>query len=189
MPSDPDALRPFADRAVRGDSAALRRVLEGVGPGVLRVVRLVLGRHHPDAEDAVQETLVALTRALTAFRGDCTVLHYACRIAVRTAMVARRRTRPVSELPAPDSPDPSPHDEVLAARRRAILRDLLATLPGAQAESMALRIVLGCSMQEVADATGAPLNTVRSRLRLAKEALARRISEDPALEELLEVAG
>jgi RNA polymerase sigma-70 factor (ECF subfamily) len=40
-------------------------------------------------------------------------------------------------------------------------------------------------MQEVADATGAPVNTVRSRLRLAKEALRRRIEEDPALIEVL----
>jgi RNA polymerase sigma-70 factor (ECF subfamily) len=44
-------------------------------------------------------------------------------------------------------------------------------------------------MQEVADATGAPVNTVRSRLRLAKEALAKRIDEDPFLAEALEVAG
>jgi RNA polymerase sigma-70 factor (ECF subfamily) len=40
-------------------------------------------------------------------------------------------------------------------------------------------------MQEVADATGAPINTVRSRVRLAKEALRRRIEEDPTLAELL----
>jgi len=187
-----DALRPLADSAVRGDAGALRRVLEGVGPGVLRVARIVLGRHHPDVQDAVQDTLVALTRALPAFRGDSTVLHYACRIAVRTAMAARRGSQSAArsvEAPAQDRAALSPHDEVLAARRRAILRELLGALPEAQAESMALRVVLGCSMQEVADATGAPLNTVRSRLRLAKETLARRISEDSVLAELLEVAG
>jgi RNA polymerase sigma-70 factor (ECF subfamily) len=42
-------------------------------------------------------------------------------------------------------------------------------------------------MEEVAEATGVPLNTVRSRLRLAKEALRRRILEDPALAATLEV--
>ena len=40
-------------------------------------------------------------------------------------------------------------------------------------------------MQEVADATGAPVNTVRSRLRLAKEALRHRIEKDPAFAELI----
>jgi RNA polymerase sigma-70 factor (ECF subfamily) len=32
---------------------------------------------------------------------------------------------------------------------------------------------------------GVPLNTVRSRVRLAKEALRRRIDADPALREIL----
>ncbi len=44
-------------------------------------------------------------------------------------------------------------------------------------------------VQEVADATGVPVNTVRSRMRLAKEALRRRIEADPDLLEMLEVAG
>jgi RNA polymerase sigma-70 factor (ECF subfamily) len=65
------------------------------------------------------------------------------------------------------------------------LRSLLDELPPVQADTFALRIALGYSMQEVADATGAPINTVRSRVRLAKEALRRRIEEDPTLAELL----
>jgi RNA polymerase sigma-70 factor (ECF subfamily) len=66
---------------------------------------------------------------------------------------------------------------------------LLDELPEPQAEALVLRVAWGLSMQEVADATGAPLNTVRSRLRLAKEALARRLEDDPDLREELEVAG
>ena len=50
-----------------------------------------------------------------------------------------------------------------------------------------LRVVMGFSLAEVAEATGAPINTVRSRVRLSKEALRRRIEEDPALAETLEV--
>lgn len=191
-----DPLAVHADAAARGDGAALRRVLEGVAPGVLKVSRAVLGPDHADVEDAVQESLVALVRALPSFRGECGVLHYACRIAIRTAMAARRsgqtaraRVEAIGRAEPGGPSAVSPHDEALASRRRAILRALLADLPEAQAESLALRIVLGCSMQEVADATGAPLNTVRSRLRLAKEALVKRIDEDPILAEALEVAG
>jgi DNA-directed RNA polymerase specialized sigma24 family protein len=47
--------------------------------------------------------------------------------------------------------------------------------------------VMGFSLGEVADATGTPLNTVRSRIRLAKEALRRRIEGDASLRGLLEV--
>jgi len=52
---------------------------------------------------------------------------------------------------------------------------------------LALRVMLGWSLEDVAQATGAPLNTVRSRVRLAKEALRRRIEADPSLADRLEV--
>jgi DNA-directed RNA polymerase specialized sigma24 family protein len=46
--------------------------------------------------------------------------------------------------------------------------------------------MLGFSVEEVADACAAPVNTVRSRLRLAKEALRDRILADATLKETLE---
>ena len=39
----------------------------------------------------MQEALLGFIRALGAFRGDCTVLHFARRIAARWAIAARRR--------------------------------------------------------------------------------------------------
>jgi RNA polymerase sigma-70 factor (ECF subfamily) len=68
------------------------------------------------------------------------------------------------------------------------LRDLLCDLPEEQADALALRVMLGWSLEDVAQATGAPLNTVRSRVRLAKEALRRRIEADPLLADQLEVS-
>jgi RNA polymerase sigma-70 factor (ECF subfamily) len=46
--------------------------------------------------------------------------------------------------------------------------------------------MLSWSLEEVASATGAPVNTVRSRVRLAKEALRKRIEADPSLTDDLE---
>jgi RNA polymerase sigma-70 factor (ECF subfamily) len=64
---------------------------------------------------------------------------------------------------------------------------MLAELPAGQGETLALRVVLGSSIKEIAEATQVPVNTVRSRLRLAKEALRKRIEEDPTLAAELEV--
>ena len=50
-----------------------------------------------------------------------------------------------------------------------------------------MRVVLGWSLEEIAAHSGAPLNTVRSRLRLAKEGLRRRIENLPGMLEALEV--
>ena len=65
-----------------------------------------------------------------------------------------------------------------------LLRELLEDLPEEQAEALTLRVVMGWSLEEVARASGAPVNTVRSRVRLAKEALRARIEARPALAEL-----
>jgi RNA polymerase sigma-70 factor (ECF subfamily) len=192
VPARPDPLADLAARATHGDDAAMRELLRSIATSLLAAVRAVVGRNAPDVEDISQETMVAFVNALPAFRGECSVNHYVSRIAVRTAVAARKR-RVVRENRADALEDDgtretyaaSPGEEAWAARRRAALRSLLDELPEVQAETFALRIALGYSMQEVAAATGAPVNTVRSRLRLAKEALRRRIEQDPALAEVL----
>jgi RNA polymerase sigma-70 factor (ECF subfamily) len=69
----------------------------------------------------------------------------------------------------------------------ALLRGLLEIIPQEQAEALALRTMLGWSLQEIAAASAVPLNTVRSRLRLAKEALRSKIEADSSLAEALGV--
>jgi RNA polymerase sigma-70 factor (ECF subfamily) len=44
-----------------------------------------------------------------------------------------------------------------------------------------LRLVSGFSIEQIAEALHCPANTVRSRLRLGKEALRQRIDADPRL--------
>ena len=58
-------------------------------------------------------------------------------------------------------------------------------LPEEQAETFALRVVLDYSLEQVAAATGAPVNTVRSRVRLAREKLKTKIEADPDLWDVL----
>ena len=65
--------------------------------------------------------------------------------------------------------------------------ELLDLLPPEQSEALAMRIVLGWSIKEIATHSNAPLNTVRSRLRLAKEALKSKIEANADLVAALEV--
>lgn len=83
------------------------------------------------------------------------------------------------DLPASDQ------DWALAARRRDVLLRLLDELPEPQAEALVLHCVAGLTIDEVAEATRAPVETTRSRLRLAKGTLRERIALDPALADLL----
>jgi RNA polymerase sigma-70 factor (ECF subfamily) len=189
---EPDPLRALATRAVAGDGRAQRTLLAALGPVLLRAIRGVLGVRHPEVEDVLQESMLALCSALPSFRGDCRTSHFACRVAVQTAMNARRRaahrerTTPNAtpdELSELAHEDASPAELLAARRRREVLRALLEELPPAQAEVLALHTMLGHSVAEAAAITGVPVNTVRSRLRAALGALRERAAADAALAE------
>lgn len=181
----------LARLAATGDAHATGQVLQQVAGDVVRVVRGVMGPNSPDVDDVAQESLIALIHALPSFRGECEPAGYACRIAFRTALAARKRVhlsrnRHVDEVNAADlRADDCPSEHSEAQRRMTLLRSLLEEIPEAQAEALTMRVVLGWTLEEIADASGAPLNTIRSRLRLAKEALRKRIEADPALAEEL----
>jgi RNA polymerase sigma-70 factor (ECF subfamily) len=185
----------IAQRALDGDQIAMRRVLQDVGPSMLRVVRSVLGVSAGEAEDTVQESLIAFVEALPTFRGECGLKHYGCSIATHVALRARRRAtaaaaRRTDRDDACDdmaSENGDPDAEARSRRRTALLRRLLDELPEEQSATLVMRVMLGYSLADVAEATGVPLNTVRSRVRLAKEALRRRIEADPHNAELAEV--
>jgi RNA polymerase sigma-70 factor (ECF subfamily) len=183
----------LARAAALGDRRATEALVRGVGPRVHDVARAILGSRHPDIDDLAQESLVAFIKALRAFEGRSSVLHYATRITVRVCIAGRKRAQRVTNEEAAileghaDTTNRRPFKQLLRERRRVLVRMLLAELPDPQSEALALRICLGLPMEEVAEMTGAPLNTVYSRLRLAKAALRARIQRDPVLREMLEV--
>jgi RNA polymerase sigma factor (sigma-70 family) len=189
-----DELLPLARTVGRGDSEALRTFLSAIVPQLLRVVRRVLGPQHPDLEDVAYEAAYAVVDGLPRFRGEGTVLHFACRVAVLTAMNVRRRDaaqkrallRDHRDLDGVELDQPSPEEHAQIAALAPIVRELLGTLPEALAEALALHVVLGYTVVEIADAASLPIETVRSRLRLAKQALRQRVLTHPKLREAVE---
>lgn len=174
-------------------SVALR--IAELSPRIGKVVRAVLGFAHPDLEDVTQEALLAVIQALPSFRGECEPKHFASRIAARVAIASARRARTARARREDDvdvdlfrSEAAAPLDETVHERQKDMLRGLLTRIPDEQAETLVLRVVLGWSLPEIAASTGVPLNTVRSRVRLAKNALRAAIDADPTLaEELVQV--
>ena len=193
-PADP--LRSLVSAAIAGDRNAERTLLVTLGPALLRTVRGVLGGSHPDVEDALQDSMAAVHTALVRFRGECGTLHFACRVAVQTALNARRRASYRTRHTPSVSPDElselaaderSPAEAQAAVARRNALRQLLDELPSVQAEALVLHVVLGYSVDETARATESARDTVRSRLRAALAALRARVGADVALFEILDV--
>jgi RNA polymerase sigma factor (sigma-70 family) len=187
-----ERLTPLVLRAQQGEPDAVNQVVSELAPGVLRALTALVGRQHPDIEDLAQEVLLSVLQALPDFRGDSTLLHFAVRIAARKSVLVRRRGRSVlgwlevfwrAEHPLRQAPS-SAHEQMRGERQRTLLRLLLSELPDAQAEALMLRVVCGHSIEEISAITQTPFNTVRSRLRLAKEALRQRIEAEPEWAEL-----
>lgn len=186
-------LSGLARAAAAGDRRAAHALLLRVGPAMLRAVRRVLGRRTEDVEDVVQEAMQALIDALPRFKGECTVLHFAWRVAVLTALANRRRLDvraqwaaepaevPIEELVE----DSAPVDAALVRGRRQALSALLDELSPDQAEVLVLHAAYGFTIEELAGAIGRPSETIRSRLRLAKRALRDRIDANPDLADIL----
>jgi RNA polymerase sigma factor (sigma-70 family) len=188
-----DEIMLLARAARSGDVRAVRTLLNGLGPTMLRVIRRVIGASRADANDVLQDAMFGLMKGLAGFREECSVTHFACRISVMTALAARRHLRrragdeaavSFSDLDAIRSTAPDPAAEAEAAARRAVLWRLLDELPQAQAEALALRCIEGFSIDEIAAASGCPLETVKSRLRLAKATLRSRIAADLSARDL-----
>jgi len=189
-----DEWAELARAAGSGDPRAVRTFLVNAGPHVLRVVRRVLGHAHGDVEDLTQECAFAVIDALPSFRGECSVVHFVCRIAVLTAMNARRSLRAAKRAHEQQRDDaienvaclhPGPEQNFSAQASAELVRELLATLPIEQAEALALHCVLGYTLSEMADSSGVSSETWKSRLRLAKHAFRRRALADPRARELV----
>lgn len=173
----------------------MRGLVVAVGPAMLGIIRKVLGPNATDAEDVLQEAAQGLVEALASFKRECTVLHFACRVAVFSALAWRRKITFRSQwmVEAPDAAEgeansePSPADNLLASRRREVLEMLLDELPPPQAEVLVLHCALDFSVDEIAAAVGRPSETIRSRLRLAKRSLRERIGGNAELTEILEM--
>jgi RNA polymerase sigma-70 factor (ECF subfamily) len=134
-----------------------------------------MGRYHPDLEDAIQDCLVDVVRALPKFRFECDAKHYVTKLVLRRAISARQRARDSSTrlatMDARDLPLVSVDDATEA--RADLVRTLLDDLNKEQANVLRLRLMLGHSIGEIAGITGVSHNTVKTRLRLGKIQLRR----------------
>ncbi len=124
------------------------------------------------AEDVVQQVFLKLLQG-GAFAAQAPVA-YLYR-AVRNASLNKGRDRR-RELKLPEEDVWFTHAK--ADRAEVIsLQNVLQELPEDQREAVFLRVWSGMTLQEIADATGTPLNTVASRYRYALEKLRERLGK------------
>jgi RNA polymerase sigma factor (sigma-70 family) len=149
-----------------------------VGPGVLRLCARFLPNRE-DAEDACQDTLLALARGIGRFEGRSSFRTWLHRLAANRARSTYQRLRgrflaEAAGVPLPDRPDPR-RTSVVAGTRLDLL-DALERLRPELAESVVLRDVLGLSYREIGTLLDVPEGTVKSRIHEARRRLRERLT-------------
>lgn len=173
-------IEDLARSAARGDARALDALLAAVRPEVLRLCARLLPNRE-DAEEACQDTLLAVAEGIRRFEGRSSFHTWLYRLAANRARSTYRRLRrrwlvEAAGRPLPDLSDPR-RTSVVAGTRLDLLDALDAVRPEL-AEAVTLRDVLGLSYREIAYALALPEGTVKSRIHLARQQLRERLAEN-----------
>ncbi|MFC9625326.1 RNA polymerase sigma factor [Streptomyces sp. NPDC056930] len=169
--------------AQRGDATALGLLLERHRPG-MRAVALSLLGPGPDVDDVMQDAALVALRRIGDVRDPAAVgawLRMVVRNGSRTALRAARRTEPLAEVPLP--PALTTPEHVLD---KHALRDWIWEAVEELSPALRLPVVLRyfstgvTSYQQIAEACGIPVGTVRSRLNQARAGLARALEATAA---------
>ncbi len=167
------------EAARRGDARSLEALLERHQAQVYRF-GMKMCRDPEDAQDVLQDTLLAMARGVRDFRGASSISTWLYTIARSFCIKKRRRSkfapepeRSLETDAAPETaeladPGRSP-DEVLAAKQvRGALEQAIGALDPMYREVLLLRDVEGLSAAEVAEVLGIGVAAVKSRLHRAR---------------------
>ncbi|RIQ23916.1 RNA polymerase subunit sigma-70 [Jiangella rhizosphaerae] len=152
-----------------------------------------------DAEDAVQETLLAAWRGLPEFEGRASVRGWLYRIATHRCLNAIRdagRRPPLAPMPPFEAPEPTRHHEVPWVQpypdtllpEPAYLRreqvelafvEALQQLPPRQTAALVLCDVLGFPLAEAAELLDTTPTAVKGTLQRARSTLRTRATQPP----------
>ena len=156
--------------AVAGNRDALREVLEIIRPIVVRYCRARVGateRSGLSADDVAQEVCLAAITALPRYRDQGRpFLAFVYGIAAHKVADAHRaagrnRADPTDVVPERYSVEAGPEQMALDSESSARMNRLLSVLPERQREILILRVVVGMSAEETAEAVGSTAGAVR----------------------------
>jgi RNA polymerase sigma-70 factor, ECF subfamily len=162
-----------------GDGDALGELYDRFSPLLLALGRRILGDAE-EAEDVVQETFVHLWRRATRYDPQKSSVSTFLVLVTRSRAIDRLRTRQVIDrtlgqvgLEPSATLDTSGDgvSRVMNLERRERVRQELATLPDEQRQVLDLAFFDGLTQREIAERTGIPLGTVKTRTLLAMRKL------------------
>jgi RNA polymerase sigma-70 factor (ECF subfamily) len=168
--------------AERQDRDAFAEIFAFYAPRVKAYV-LRLGAAETLAEEITQEVMIVVWRKAQLFdRRQASVSTWIFRVARNRRIDAARRTKldafdPEEPMLAP-APVEQADESLSQTERESRVRAALADLPPEQLSLLQAAFYEGLSHRDIAERTGIPLGTVKSRIRLAFARLRSRLAEE-----------
>jgi len=185
-----DGLDAEVGAAVDGDRQAIERLLASIRPLVVRYCRARVGRQErsfASADDVAQEVCLAVLTALPSYRDQgrpflAFVYGIAAhKVADAHRSAARNRSEPVPEVPDAPETEAGPEQRAMQGELSDRMAVLLRVLPEKQREILLLRVVVGLSAEETAEAVGSTPGAVR----VAQHRALARLRKSLAAEEVV----
>jgi len=180
--------RKLIERSREGDIAAFDQLVRKYERSVFNTAYRLSGSYD-DASDIAQEAFVRAWNNLKSFRGDAAFSTWLYRIVTNIFLDERKRKknrqhrsleeeRDLDESSVTrqyEAPSPGPQDIAEGEERRRILEQAISSLPDNQKAMVVLYHTQGLAYEEIAEITGLPMGTVKSRLNRARLALRDRL--------------
>jgi RNA polymerase sigma-70 factor, ECF subfamily len=179
-------------RAQTGDPEALNLLFESCRRPLYYRASRILARPQ-DAEDAVQEAMLAAFTHLDRFEGRADFLTWATRIVINAALqhVRKSRTKSTVSWEQVDAefggascgecltdPHLGPEEQLQGLEHRQMLDDALHKLPVEVCRAIQLCKSTDLSLKEAASALGLPVSTLKARLHRGRRALMIRLKRE-----------
>ncbi|HEY7450597.1 MAG TPA: sigma-70 family RNA polymerase sigma factor [Vicinamibacterales bacterium] len=187
----------LVERSVQGDSESFNQLVLRWERSIYALAYRTLGRDE-DARDVCQETFLRAYRGLQAFKGQAKFSSWLYRIALNLCRDAMRRERRAPLVAVPEGIDPtelaaqqpslapSVEDLVAQAELGRHVAAVMRRLPEDQRTAILLKEYHGLTFQEIAEVTGCPLSTAKTRVYQGLTVLRRELA--PSARSLAEVA-
>ncbi len=177
----------LAKYAADGDEAARRAVVDLLLDRIRTSIRYLFADDR-DRDDWVQLAMLEILASLGSFRGESSLRVWADRITVRTAMrhlkQRRSREKKVSLDTSPTwEPDNFYNQEHEKLGMRRLVAQLLGKINPNYRVALVLKLVHGYKVDEIAEMTQTPRDTVKGRLKRGRKKLHELVKADPVLME------
>ncbi len=174
-----------------GDEEAATSLYDRLRPRVAATVYRLLGSRDADGEDCVQNAFVEIVRSIDRYRGECSLEHWAARVAAHVTYKHIRRRRLERNI-FDGAAQTSDRPEAVSSGRRLVFRDLvarirtrLAGLDEDKTYAFLLHDVLGFDVAEIAQITGVSVAAAQKRLVRGRDEVRAELAADAELASLV----